>query len=207
MPYHSMRPLTPSRYSLRTRLILIVALMLSVALVAMAALYYSNHLSLWRRHIPAQQPTGSPLTKGEPSPSPSSSDTKSGNQTKTNTGTTNQTNTSTGSNNSSSTAPPITGSLTAPWGTFANVYNAKTTDQMQSTCNTTPGATCQIIFTNGSVAKSLEAEMTDAGGAVYWAWTPQGVGLTSGTWHITAKAVLGTQTKTTSNDPLTLEIQ
>lgn len=97
--------------------------------------------------------------------------------------------------------------LIAPTGTFANVYQAKTSDQMGSTCNTTPGATCQIIFTNGTLTKSLSAQVADRGGAVYWAWKPQDIGLTKGTWHITARAVLGSQTKTTSDDPLTLEIQ
>jgi hypothetical protein len=178
-----------------------------MALLTMAALYYTNHLSFWRRHLPVQQPTGSSLTKGEPATSASNTNTGSGSQTKTDNGSAGQTNTAAGNNSSTTTAPPITGSLTAPWGTFANVYSAKTSDQMQSTCNTTPGATCQIIFTNGNSTKSLEAEMTDAGGAVYWAWTPAGVGLTPGTWHITAKAVLGAQSKITNNDPLTLEIQ
>lgn len=118
---------------------------------------------------------------------------------------------------STSTVPPGTNStnkvptssnanLIAPWGTFANVYNAGPSEQMGSTCNTTPGATCQIIFTNGGQTKSLDAEQTDSGGAVYWSWTPSGIGLTPGTWHITAKAVLGSQTKTTSNDPLTLKV-
>jgi len=98
------------------------------------------------------------------------------------------------------------GALIAPWGSFANTYKASINDQMGSTCNTSPGATCQIIFTNGSQTKSVEAQTTDAGGAAYWSWTPKSVGLTPGTWHITAKAVMGSQVKTTSNDPLTLEI-
>ena len=202
-----MRSPVTSRDSLRTRLVLIIALVVSVALLVTAVLYYTGNLSFWHRHIPVQQPTGSSLTKGEPATSAPNTATGSGSQTKTDNGSAGQTNTAAGNNSSTTTAPPITGSLTAPWGTFANVYNAKTSDQMQSTCNTTPGATCEIIFTNGDTTKSLETEMTDAGGAVYWAWTPAGVGLAPGTWHITAKAVLGAQSKTTSNDPLTLEIQ
>jgi hypothetical protein len=96
--------------------------------------------------------------------------------------------------------------LQAPWGTFANVYTAKLNEQMESTCNTTSGATCQIFFTSGDTTKSLDVETTDAGGAVYWAWTPASVGLTPGVWHLTMRAVLGSQTKSTSNDPLTLTV-
>jgi hypothetical protein len=137
--------------------------------------------------------TGSPETKGSgatTTPPPAQSGGSTG-----------------GSDKQPTPAPnPSSEPLMAPWGTFANVYNAKLNDQMQSTCNTTPGATCQLIFTNGSLTQSLNAENTDSGGAVYWSWTPSGVGLTPGTWHLTFKAVLGSQTKTTSNDPLTLAI-
>jgi hypothetical protein len=97
--------------------------------------------------------------------------------------------------------------LAAPWGTFANKYQGVGLgEQLSSTCNTTPGATCQLLFTKNGITKSLDVENTDSGGAVYWSWNPAGIGLTSGVWHITAKAVLGSQVKTTSNDPLTLEI-
>jgi hypothetical protein len=98
--------------------------------------------------------------------------------------------------------------LLAPSGTFANVYSAHITEQMGSTCNTTPGATCQIFFTSGSTTKSLPEKTADSGGAVYWAWRPNdsNVGLTEGTWHITAKATLGTQVKTTDNGSLELTI-
>ncbi|MGZ6005515.1 MAG: hypothetical protein ACXWLH_05215 [Candidatus Saccharimonadales bacterium] len=96
--------------------------------------------------------------------------------------------------------------LIAPWGEFANTYQANANTQMVSTCNTTPGATCQILFTKGGVTKSLDTQTTDRGGAVRWSWKPSQPGLTTGTWHIIAKAVFGSQSKTTSNDPLTLEI-
>lgn len=161
-------------------------------------LYSTGRLPFWHKNT-STHITGSPYTKGE-AVIPSGKTSGAG---------TSDTGRSTSDTNVSpnDTSPPITGTLLAPWGTFANVYKTRPGDEMESTCNTTPGATCQIVFTNGSITKSLDAETTDAGGAVYWAWTPAGVGLTPGTWHITAKAILGTQTKTTSNDPLTLEIQ
>jgi cytoskeletal protein RodZ len=96
--------------------------------------------------------------------------------------------------------------LIAPSGTFANIYSAAADDQMTSSCGTNSGATCQIIFTNGDLTKELPAQVTDRGGGTSWAWKPKDIGLTPGTWHITAKAVLGNQVKTTSNDPLTLKV-
>lgn len=99
--------------------------------------------------------------------------------------------------------------LISPTGTFANIYKGVSlSDLMQSTCNTSPGATCQIIFTRGSVTKSLPMQAADAGGAVYWSWRPgdSNVGLSPGTWHIMAKSSLGSQIKTTDNGSLELEI-
>jgi hypothetical protein len=109
----------------------------------------------------------------------------------------------------SSTAGSSTGApyLQAPEGTFANVYNTTLNEQMGSTCNTTPGATCTIEFINGSQTYSLPVKVADSGGGVYWSWTPGSIGLSAGTWHIMAIATLGSQTKTTNNDPLTLSVQ
>jgi hypothetical protein len=89
--------------------------------------------------------------------------------------------------------------LVAPWGTFVNLHSASLDTALGSTCNTTPGATCQIIFTNGTTVKALASQAADAGGAVYWTnWTPNGknIGLTPGTWHVSAKSTLGSQTQT-----------
>lgn len=174
-----------------------VALLGLIALlIIIGGLYQANKLPFWHRAsiIPT---TGSSYTKGTPSTGGPSSTSPSHSVTKTNTNSSNQ---------GSDTAPPITQQLTAPWGTYANVSTAKMGQQMESTCNTTPGATCEVIFTNNGVTKHLDPEVTDAGGAVYWAWVPQSIGLTPGTWHMTMKATLGGDTKTTSDDPLTLEI-
>ncbi len=101
------------------------------------------------------------------------------------------------------------GTLIAPWGTFVNVYkNVGVNDNMQSTCNTSAGATCQIVFVNGSITKTLPIKTADGGGAIFWSWKPsdQNIGLTPGSWHITAEAKLGSQVKTTDNGSLELEI-
>jgi cytoskeletal protein RodZ len=99
-----------------------------------------------------------------------------------------------------------TKTLTAPSGTFANLYDASADTQMNSICNTTPGATCQVIFTKGSLSIALPAKTTDSSGSATWAWTPEQIGLGKGSWHITAKAILGSQTKTTDNGSLELVI-
>jgi hypothetical protein len=100
--------------------------------------------------------------------------------------------------------------LEPPFGTFVSNHrpgqNGSPTAE-QSTCNTTPGATCDIQFTNASgITKSLGAEVTDANGAVYWSWDINGGTLAPGSWHITAVVKLNGQTKTAS-DPTPLEVQ
>lgn len=60
-----------------------------------------------------------------------------------------------------------------------------------STCSTTPGVDCQIRFTSGSVTKSLSAQKTDGNGNVIWNWKLQDIGLTVGTWKVTAVAING----------------
>ncbi len=100
--------------------------------------------------------------------------------------------------------------LVTPTGTFVsnhspNLSGHPSPNQIQSTCTTTSGATCTIVFTNGSVTKQLPVQNTDLQGAAYWTWKLQDIGLTAGTWHIQAKAVLGDQTKT-ADDALSLEI-
>lgn len=175
------------------------ALLVLAAVVAALELTNTTH---WFHAKPAGV-AGNSYTKGEGNPEP----VKANSQTSAKPATTGTTSDNATQNNTKSDAPPVSGKLQAPQGTFANVYEADANDEMGSTCNTTPGATCQILFTKDGVTKSLSKENTDKGGAVFWSWTPKKIGLTPGTWHITAKATLGAQVKTTSNDPLTLEIK
>lgn len=170
------------------------------AAIIFASLQLTHVIHLSFSSAPKPTPTtGNSYTKGvTKSDSVSGSKTKSVNSQNFNQP---QNNTTKDTNPSGDTSSRT---LLAPWGTFANTYSANINTQMGSTCNTSPGATCQIIFTNGSISKALDTETTDAGGAVYWSWTPQEIGLTPGTWHILAKATLGSQIKTTNNDPLTL---
>lgn len=164
-----------------------------IVIIATSFLYFRNDLPFWLHTTQAPTTTGNSYTKGSASEGGTSghvgSDSEAGGQP------------------SSSRSEPITGqTLLAPWGTAANIYSATMDEQMGSTCNTTPGATCQVIFVNGNITKNLSPETADAGGAIYWAWRPKDIGLIPGTWHMSLKAILGGQTRTTSNDPLTLEI-
>lgn len=81
--------------------------------------------------------------------------------------------------------------LVAPTGNFVsnhhpNLSGSPAPNSMTSVCNTSPGASCQISFTSGGTTKSLPIQVTDAGGVTYWYWKLQDIGLTSGTWKISA---------------------
>lgn len=105
-------------------------------------------------------------------------------------------------------APTVT--LTAPQGNFVsnhhpNLGGTPAPNTEQSVCNTTPGAACEIIFTKDGVTKTLQAQATDSGGAAYWSWKLQDVGLTPGSWQVNAKASSGSQTLSTP-DAMNLEV-
>jgi hypothetical protein len=107
--------------------------------------------------------------------------------------------------NSSGTVPSdktigTTATLYSPTGGFVsnhrpNLGGYPAPNTISSTCSTTPGATCKIVFTKDRVSKELSAQTTDGNGSVYWNWKLQSVGLTEGIWKIKAVATLGDQTK------------
>jgi len=97
------------------------------------------------------------------------------------------------------TADPSTPLQDPANSSFAGNHHPGPTETVQSVCNTSPGASCTISFTKDGATKSLPTQTTDRGGATYWTWSPQGLGLSPGTWHITATATLGSQTKTASD--------
>jgi cytoskeletal protein RodZ len=103
--------------------------------------------------------------------------------------------------------PTSTEKLQITDGNFVSNHRPHMDEAEQSSCITNPGATCQIIFTaaDGTI-KTLPVQKTDVGGGAYWnRWAPSSIGLTPGTWHVQAKAVLGSQTAT-ANDAVTLEV-
>jgi hypothetical protein len=115
--------------------------------------------------------------------------------------------------NSSQTSTSETQALTVPpSGTFVSNHKpslsgSTTPSEEQSTCNTIPGASCYIEFTNSSnQTKTLPAQIADGSGSVLWNWDVQQAGFTTGQWQITAIASLGGVTKSTT-DSLYLEVQ
>jgi hypothetical protein len=105
---------------------------------------------------------------------------------------------------------PASGSLLVPNGTFVSNHRPSLSGSdaqqaEQSTCNTTPGASCYIQFTKDSVVKTLQAQVIDNSGATYWSWNIKDSGFSEGTWKVTAIATLNGQT-TTANDGIDLVV-
>lgn len=91
-----------------------------------------------------------------------------------------------------------------PYGSLVSNFSPKLTSSEQSTCNTNPGATCYISFTKDGVTKSLAikdvaSSPKEAQAFATWSWTPQEIGLTPGTWQITATAGMNGQQRTTTS--------
>jgi hypothetical protein len=185
-----------------------IYLMLAVTLIVVAGIIAFFAYRSWSSKKPAT--TASQLTKGEVSTgSGKSSDKsdKSGNSSSTS-GLGSQTS---DDKNEASNQPNANATLIAPTGTFVsnhrpNLSGSPAPNEEQSTCNTTPGATCQISFTYNGVTKSLPEQTADSGGATYWTWSLQEIGLTEGSWQIQATARLNGKTLTGS-DALKLDVQ
>ena len=107
-----------------------------------------------------------------------------------------------GDDNTGASSSPLSPTVQpeTPSGQFVSYHNPNLSgspgpNTETSTCNTTPGATCQIFFTKNGVTKSLPAEKADASGTAFWDnWTLQSIDLTAGTWHISAVASNGSKT-------------
>lgn len=107
---------------------------------------------------------------------------------------------------SKETNPNTNATLVAPSGNFVSSHHVSLGDTLASDCTTTTGATCQISFTKDGVTNSLDTRTTDKGGSAYWAWKPQDIGLSAGTWKIKATATLNGKSLST-DDALNLEVQ
>ena len=103
---------------------------------------------------------------------------------------------------SSSTATPTTPASTQPidpTGDFVSSHSITLTGTELSACTTTAGVQCQITFTLGDTTKSLASQITNDNGSTSWSWTPQGIGLTPGSWRITAVATNGNKTASSAD--------
>jgi len=190
---YKIRVIKKSKRSKNSKLPYLVGL---VALLVVVGGVYSYHLSSKKK--PAL--TVDQYTKGQVNQPTSSSNSTSSKQSS---------NSSTSSTSGSKTTV-TTASLAAPSGNFVsdhhpNLSGTPAPNSMTSVCNTTPGASCQISFTSDGTTKSLATEVTDGGGTTYWYWKLQDIGLTAGSWTITAKSSMSGSTKT-STDPMALVV-
>jgi len=166
---------------------------IALILLAGGGAFYWNSV---RHRSPA--PTANSETKGEPQGGDTTGSTSSSSD--------DNPTSSDDKNTGGSTA-----TLIAPSGNFVsnhhpNLSGSPAPNQIQSVCNTTPGAQCEITFTNGTDTKSLPAQTTDKGGATYWTWKVQDIGLTAGSWKVQATSKLGSDTKT-ADDAILLEVR
>ena len=100
---------------------------------------------------------------------------------------------------------------TKPVGTFVSNHRPNlganpAPNKESSTCTTTPGVRCTITFTMGSIVKSLPEQQTDSNGNAYWIWALQEIGLTAGSWKVSAVAHNGSLSSS-SDDATMLEVQ
>ncbi|MHB1864849.1 MAG: hypothetical protein ACYCPS_01630 [Candidatus Saccharimonadales bacterium] len=188
---------------IKSRLLILITAILIVLIGSILVIYKDTSLF---KNKNVKSPTGNSYTKGISSKNNSASKNNSHStetkQTNSNTG-----GSSTTSINNSSTYE----TLIQPNGNFVsdhhpNLSGYPLSNIETSVCNTTPRSYCQISFSMNGITHNLAMEQTDAGGAAYWNnWSLQSIGLTSGSWKITATATLNGQSKST-NDPLDLVV-
>ena len=82
---------------------------------------------------------------------------------------------------------------------YPNLSGSPRPNSIASTCTTTPGASCKIVFTMGRVVKELTGKSTDQNGNTEWNWTLQSIGITEGTWKIKAIATNGNLSASSSD--------
>lgn len=110
---------------------------------------------------------------------------------------------------SSASQTNTSSALIPPFGSFvSNHYPGQngSDNKELSQCNTSPGASCYIKFTQGATIRTLPVKTADQSGSIYWEWNIADANLTSGKWTIEAVATLGNKTETTT-DQIKLEVQ
>jgi cytoskeletal protein RodZ len=180
--YNKNKKIVKKSPKLKIAAVLLAVVVLIIALLELTNTTHVFHAEKASSPNPTHAVTASPDTKGEPSPSSPVSSSK------------------TSAADSTASNQP----LISPQGTFVsnhrpNLSGSPRPNSIQSSCVTTPGVVCLISFTKGSIVKSLPAQKTDGGGGTYWSWKLQDVGITEGTWHISVKATIGSQSKVTED--------
>jgi hypothetical protein len=102
-----------------------------------------------------------------------------------------------GSSATSTPTTPPSAQPIDPTGDFVSSHSITLTGTELSACTTTAGVQCQITFTLGGTTKSLASQTTNGNGSTSWNWTPQSIGLTPGSWKVTAVATNGSKTAST----------
>ena len=203
MPYKKGKTLHHSRVPKKPFLIGGVLLLLAVLTVAALEFSSTTH---WLHS--ESETAGSPHSAAAQSRAGTDHSKPSSGSTDSVKGSTTPAGDKTDDGNTTSTSPVLPGSgssssgeLVAPYGQFVNFHNPASLDaKEQSVCSTSAGASCTISFTMGSTTKSLPAKTADGSGAAIWtSWTPRSIGLSKGTWTITARATAGNQTKATED--------
>lgn len=183
---------------------LIFTAVLAVLLIAGYVLYGIHSRSQRQRSVTIPSTTHSGSKTGAQNSNQKSSTTGSS--------TNNGSGTSAANPNKSTQVGTSSGSAPIqPTGNFVsnhkpNLGGSPAPSQEQSSCNTSPGATCYIAFTKDGATKKLDAQVADSNGNVIWNWDINTAGFTSGTWQITAVATLNGQT-VSGSDQLPLDVQ
>ena len=186
--------------------LLVLGLLLLVA-IAIMALEVTNTTHLFhKKKVPVTIPATHVISSQQSKKAPSVASSPSGQvQTPTEAQNTKVASPSGGSSGATGQAP------VQPYGTFVSNHmpgqNGSTYDE-ESVCDTTPGATCYIQFTNtaSNVSTKLPAQLVSNDGSTIWDWNVKKANLTSGEWRITAVASLNGQTKS-ADDTKSLVIQ
>jgi cytoskeletal protein RodZ len=167
-------------------------------------------LGFWHYHTRNRQVTlpVAPATNTVPS---SNASNNSATNTSNTTSTPDKTTPPAGGYTSSSSSGPNNGSgqpPQTPTGPFVSNHGSNVSASSEnSVCNTTPGATCYIEFTNGNSTLQLETGTANSNGAVFWQnWNVASYDFSPGQWTITAVANLNGQTATAKDGtPLTIK--
>jgi hypothetical protein len=176
----------------KRNLLLTAAFLTLVLLLALGLMYHSHN----RKAVSGTIPADNPLQAQQDTPSDKTSPS------------TNTDNSSPDSNTTTDTSA----SLASPSGTFVSNHRPSLSgangvpSSEQSVCNTTPGASCYITFTNGDIVKTLASQKANNNGVVIWNWDVKDAGFTEGSWQITATATFNGTTKST-NDSLKFEVR
>lgn len=154
--------------------------------------------------------TADTYTKGQPSSAGSTASQAGGNKSSSSQNSVPPSEVGGSKDNTNGSTSNSNAQLIKPTGNFVsdhhpNLSGSPAPNTMTSVCTTTPGASCQISFINGTITKTLPGQTTDAGGSAYWNWKLQDLGLSAGSWQIKATATLNGQTQT-AVDAMNLEI-